>query len=204
MSTTQATEVSRGDKASIWAFLVAGAAIIVTAVVQAANRLGEVLGSGPTPVHIAMPPGTQSSIPYPGGSLDVEVDTAVMQAQELPLASEIAGAASPIVWALVTISITVCLSLLAVSILRGRIFSRRNTRLVTIAGLTGLIGYAFAKLLDTMLANGAVAWASDQELDNLVMSVNPFAFIIAAFAIAVVATVFTVGERLQRETEGLV
>ncbi len=41
-------------------------------------------------------------------------------------------------------------------------------------------------------------------LDNLVMTIAPFTLILGAFAIAAVGTAFTVGDRLQRDTEGLV
>ena len=204
MSTTDTTDVTRGDRAGIWVFIVAGAGIIVAAIVQAILRITEILHPGPVPVPFELPPGTAATLAYPGGSLDVHVDTAVLQAQSLPTASLVAGVAAPIVWSLVTIVITACLCLLSVSILRGRIFSHRNTRLVVAAGLTGLIGYSLANLLTTMLANGAVAWATDRGLDNLVLSLDPFALFLSAFVIAVVATVFTVGDRLQRETEGLV
>jgi tetrahydromethanopterin S-methyltransferase subunit E len=45
---------------------------------------------------------------------------------------------------------------------------------------------------------------SDRTFDNAILSINPFALILGAFIAALLSTVFAVGERLQRETEGLV
>ena len=204
MPPTNATTVSRSDRVGIWFFLVAGVAIAVSAAVQATLRVVELLRPGAVPVHFDLAPETEVQLDYPGGSLAVDVESAVLHAEELPAASLVAGVASPIVWAVVTIAVTACLALLALSILRGQIFSRRNTALVVAAGLTGLVGFALARLFDTMLANGAVALATGGSLDHDAVTFSPFGFLLAGFAIAVISTVFTVGERLQRDTEGLV
>ena len=55
-----------------------------------------------------------------------------------------------------------------------------------------------------MAANGAFAVLSERTFDNVILSVDPFALILAAFVAALLGTVFAVGERLQRDTEGLV
>jgi hypothetical protein len=98
----------------------------------------------------------------------------------------------------------VCLLLLAWSVLQDRVFSRRNTTLVVTAGITGLLGVAAHPFFGNMAANGAFAELSEGTFDNIVMTIEPAALLFAAFVAALAATVFTVGERLQRDTEGLV
>jgi uncharacterized integral membrane protein len=154
---------SRGDRAGLWAFVGAGAAITVATAVFAVMRIVELLSPDPA-----------------------------------------AGVAAPVITALITATVSACLIALAISVLRGTIFSRRNTRLVSVAGIVGLVGYAASELCRTMLANGALAWATDRQVDNIVFGVAPAPYVLAAFVIALVSTVFVVGERLQRETEGLV
>jgi len=97
-----------------------------------------------------------------------------------------------------------CLTLLSRNILRGRVFGKANTRIVTIGGMIGLLGAAASRFFDNMLANAAMAQLTDGPTDTAVMSIEPFTFILAAFALSVIGTVFVVGARLQHETEGLV
>jgi hypothetical protein len=54
-----------------------------------------------------------------------------------------------------------------------------------------------------MLANATVAHMTDNAIDNAVITVEPFTFILAAFVIALIATVFATGDRLQRENVAL-
>lgn len=106
--------------------------------------------------------------------------------------------------ALTVAGIVVCLVWLAVNVLRGRIFSRTNTVLVSVATIGGLVAWAGTALLSTMVANGAIARISDREFDNAVMSLPLEALLLLAFAAAIVATAFTVGDRMRRDTDGLV
>ena len=90
------------------------------------------------------------------------------------------------------------------STVSGRIFGRGRTALVATAGITGLLGFASVRFFDNMLANATVARITDNGIDNAVMSVQPFTFILGAFVIALICTVFSIGDRLQRDTDGLV
>ncbi|EYT56515.1 hypothetical protein H490_0101195 [Leucobacter sp. UCD-THU] len=194
---------SRGDRAGLWAFVGAGAAITVATAVFAIMRIVELLGPDPAPVEVRFA-GLPIEVPAGSGALPAELEAATIRVTDMPVASLAAGVAAPVITALVTAAVSACLIALAISVLRGTIFSRRNTRLVSVAGIVGLVGYAASELCRTMLANGALAWATDRQVDNIVFGVAPAPYILAAFVIALVSTVFVVGERLQRETEGLV
>lgn len=194
---------STGDRAGLWAFVGAGAVVTIITAVLAIQRIVELLGPGPAPVEVRFP-GLPIELPTGTGELPAQLEAATIHVDDMPVASLVAGVAAPVLTTLVTATIAACLIALAISVLRGRIFSRRNTRLVSVAGLVGLVGYAASELCRTMLANGALAWATDRQLDNIVFGVAPAPYVLATFVIALVSTVFVVGERLQRDAEGLV
>lgn len=197
---------SKGDQTALWLFIVAGAALTVATVIGGISRIIEVLAPGPTPVQVNLPSGTNTEVPYGtgGATLSLEIEQATMHATDIPATSVAAGVAAPLLTILVTATIAACLIALAISVLRGAIFSKRNTWLVTVATATGILGYGVIMLCNTMLANGAMARATGGELDNMVFSFELAPLILAAFAIALIGSVFVVGERMQRETEGLV
>src|SRR5690606_20753557 len=98
-----------------------------------------------------------------------------------------------------------CLVLVSRSVLRGRIFSPGNTRLVVTAGIVALVGLGVAPALAGATASSALLKYSEGAFTDVsLFQVELFPFIIGAFAFATVATAFTIGARLQRETEGLV
>ncbi len=194
----------RGDRGALWFSIIVGGAITLLSAVLAVFRIIEILRPGPTPVMVKMVD-VMAEIPYGTGQvLPINVSTAEIQAEDLPLASVIAGVAAPVATTLTLAAITAGLTLLAVSIMRGRIFSKRNTRIVIGTAFTGLLGFSFAQLCETMLANGALAWATQNEIDNTVVSVEPSIYLLGAFAAGLIITVFLAGERMQRDTEGLI
>lgn len=205
MNDTTPYRPSRGDRWSLIAFIVCGVAIVVVTAALAIGRIIEILGPGPTAVSVEFAD-FSAALSYgdSGGTLPVAVDTGTIMATDLPLASTVAGVLGAILAVLLTAAVVMCLIALSVSLLRGTIFSKRNTWLVTTAGMIGLIGAGAAKLFDVMLANGAIASATNREYQGFATSIAPGSFIMAAFIIALVCTVFTIGERMQRDQEGLV
>jgi hypothetical protein len=205
MSPTPRRTLSRGDRASIVVFMIAGASLVVWAIVTAALRINSALESTSVSV-LGQFAGTPAQAPIgPGGSLiEIELNSAVLTTSELPTASLVSLVIAEIIAAATVAIVVACLLLLSVSILRGHIFSRRNTALVATAGITGLVGAAASPFFANMAANGAFAAISDREFDNVIFSVEPLPYVLGAFVIALVATAFTIGERLQRDTDGLV
>jgi hypothetical protein len=197
--------LSRGDRASIVAFMVAGVALVAWAITDAVLRISSALNSSNVSV-LGQFAGTPGQAPIgPGGSLvEIELDRAVLTTSALPTASLVSLVTAETIAAATVTTVVVCLLLLSVSVLSGDIFSRRNTALVATAGITGLVGAAAAPFFSNMAANGAFAAISEREFVNVVISVEPLPYVLGAFVIALIATAFSVGERLQRDTAGLV
>jgi len=205
MSTVEGYRQSKGDRASIVAFIVAGVVLAGWSIVQAVRTIVEAASDRDVRV-LADFVGTTAQAPIgPGGSMrEVELATAYVTAPQLPVASFVALILREILTAATVVGVIVCLVWLAINVLRGRIFSRANTALVAIASIYGLLAWAGIALLNTMVANGAIARISDRDFDNPVMSIPLQPLLLLAFAAAIVATAFTVGDRMRRDTEGLV
>lgn len=196
---------SRSDSIGIWFFMIAGLGIVAWAVVTAAMRIAQALTADEVAV-LGEFEGTPAETPIgpDGAPVAVELDRAFLLTDELPVASLVSLVASEVVFALTVAVVVGCLVLLSASTLRGQVFSRRNTRLVGTAGAVGLIGAAAVPFLGNMAANGAFARISEGTFDNVIMAVDLMPFWLGAFVVAIIGTAFAVGERLQRDTEGLV
>ena len=197
--------LSRPDAAALIGFMVSGAVIAVWVVVNAVRRVLEVIPNRDVPVT-AVFDGTPAQAPLgpDGAAVTVELATARLIAPELPVASVIALVIEQVALVATVLVVVGALLWLTKNIVRGTIFSRTNTALVSTAGIVGLLGFCAVPFFANMGANGAFAWISDRTFDNAVMSVDLFPLLLLAFVAALASTVFTVGDRLQRETAGLV
>jgi len=197
--------VSRADASAMVFFMLAGIVIAAGSIVSAWMRIAEVLPGTDVPV-LAEFAGTMADAPIgpDGADVPVELNTAYITAPDLPTASVAALVAQPLVAAVAVLTVVTCLLIVTWSMLRGRVFSRSNTRLVTAAGMTGLVAYGLVPGLGNMGANGAFAQISDDTFANVVGSVDVSGLFLVAFVAATATLVFTVGDRLRRETEGLV
>jgi hypothetical protein len=187
------------------AFVIAGLAIAAWVAVVAIVRIAELMRGTDVPVLVEFIRGS-AEVPLTDGSgtVPVQLDSGVLVAPQLSPIAIVPGVIAQIVLILTVVTVIGCLVLLSRRFLQGRVFSRANTALVSTAGLTGLLGFAAVRFFDNMLANATVSLVTDNRLENAVISVEPFTWVLAAFVVAVISTAFTVGARLQRETEGLV
>lgn len=212
MSTSEQNALSRGDRGGIIGFSIAGFIIAAWISITAIMRI-IVLASG-TSVPVAVQfVDDVADIPLADGvgTVPIELDRGILVAPQLTPIAIVPGILGQLALIVTVITVIGCLLLLSRSIIGGQVFSRRNTRLVTTASITGLLGFAAVQFFDNMLANATVNIVTDNKLDTVVISVEPFTFVLAAFIVSVIATAFTVGDRLQREkatlekeTEGLV
>lgn len=207
MASPRSTRVlSRGDVASFWLFALAGIAIAIWAVVRSiANIVAAVPNQN---VRVAAPfldTVVQAPLGPDGDPIPVELTGGVITAPSLPPASLGALFIAEGLFAAVVVTVVTLLLLLTADILRGRIFSRRNTGLVSAAGVVTLIGVAGVPFFQNMVANGAIAWLSDRTYDRGDLQLIDLPSLIGiAFVAGLAGTVFAVGDRLQRDTEGLV
>ncbi|KJL23107.1 hypothetical protein [Microbacterium foliorum] len=206
MTSTKTRAISLGDRGALIGFCIAGVAIAAYITVFSIIRIIELARGVDVPVLVEFI-GSKTPVDLPlstGDSISVGLDSAVITAPELPMIAIVPGIIAQIAQILTIVIVIGCLILLARSVLAGRVFSRRNTVLVATAGVTGLLGFAAVRFFDNMLANATVARITGNGVENAVISVEPFTFVLAAFVFALTSTVFVIGDRLQRDTEGLV
>lgn len=198
--------LSRGDTVSLLLFLAAGVGLAVWAVVHSIVTIVDALPN--RDVRVAMPflhTAAQAPLGPDGAPVSVELGSGVVVAPELPLASLWALVIAEVLFAVVVATVVALLLVLTIGILRGQIFSRRNTAIVTTVGAVTLVGLAGVPFFQNMVANGALARISEYGYDRgLVQTIDLPVLLSAAFVAAVAGTVFSVGDRLQRDTEGLV
>ena len=206
MTSTKNRTLSRGDIGSMIGFCISGALIAAYITVFSVIRIIELARGVDVPVLVEFA-GPVNTVDIPlrtGGTLPATLDSATIVAPELPAIGAVPGIIGQVLQIVTVIVVIGCLILLARATVQGRVFGRRSTALVATAGITGLLGFAAVRFFDNMLANATVARITDNGVDNAIISVEPFTFIPAAFVIALIATVFSIGDRLQRDTEGLV
>lgn len=198
--------LSRGDSVSLLLFLAVGVGLAVWAVVHSVVTIAEALPN--RDVRVAMPfvdTVAQAPLGPDGAPVPVELGSGAIIAPELPLASLWALVIAEVLFAAVVTTVVALLLVLTIGILRGQIFSRRNTAIVTVVGTVTLVGLAGVPFFQNMVANGALARISEYGYDRgPVQTIDLPILLGAAFVAAVAGTVFSVGDRLQRDTEGLV
>lgn len=205
MTSTKQGTLSRGDAGALIGFCIAGVAIAAYITVFSIIRILELVSGERVPVMVEfVDQPIEAPLGPDGATIALELDRAIMTADRLPPIATVPGIVGQVIQILTIIVVIGCLMLLARGILAGTVFSRRNTGLVATAGITGLVGFAAVQFFDTMLSNAAVAVVTDNSVDNAVISIEPFTFVLAAFIIALISTAFAIGDRLQRETEGLI
>jgi len=195
----------RGDIISLWIFIAAGIAVAGTTIFFAAWRIIDVATGGPLSVHAAFS-GTTGTAPIgpDGATRDVIVEQALIRPSTLSPAGVGALVIQQVVLAVTVSALVACLLAVTVSVMRGQVFSQRNTRMVAGAGFAGLAAMFGVPFFGNMVANDAFRDISGGSFNNVVMSADLPALILVGFIVAMATTVFSVGDRLQHETDGLV
>ena len=202
MRNTERT-LSTGDRVALALFILVGAFIAITSVCLATVRIVELTSQATIPVSVefidapAIATADEESFP-------VVLDAGVVTVTGLPATGVVPGVLGQIAFAVTAAGLVAALITLSLRILRGTVFDRTNTRLVMGAAILALVGAAAARFFDNMLAGAAMAQVTEGSFDTAVLTVEPFPYLLGAFAAAIVGTVFVVGDRLQRDTEGLV
>jgi hypothetical protein len=195
---------TRSDRVDLWTVIVVGGIVAVFTIVFAVIRLAGILPNSAVEVLVPFV-NTPASLPIgPGGEdVNVEVDQAVLTASGLPGSIVAFLTVAVIIDAAMTLAIVVCAGILCRNLMKGRAFSRANTRLVIASAIVLVAGTALGGFFQTLGANGALAAAGDGSFDGVVTSGSLVPYFIAT-GLAAVALAFKAGERLQRDADGLV
>lgn len=203
-TTTDPTRLSRSDRLAMYLTMLLGAIAIGVTAWHAVARIVEVLPGTNVPVLVPFLDETAGLPIGPGGtSVEVSVDQAVVTVPHPAAATQFALVAEPVVTALAIIAGIGLLGLFCWNLARGRAFARANVRLVWWGvGVLG-IGWFTGSMLTNMTVNGALSAISDYQYDGIIFQSN-WLPLLGVLALGAIGGAFQIGEKLQRETEGLV
>jgi hypothetical protein len=191
--------------ADLWSVLVVGAVVIVASLVRLVGDVARLLPNRDVPVDVLLT-GARVELPIgPGGALvPATVDGAALPVSDMPAATFASALGAAAVPPLATIAVTVCVLLLCRQMLSGRFFSRTATRLITAVSVLVAGGWALHLAFTVMATNGVLALVADPAVADEVRTPVSWTAILAAMAVGALAAAFGAGERMQRDTEGLV
>lgn len=202
--TITAPTLSRSDRVGMYATIVLGLIGAAGVVWTTITRLVEVAPGRNVPVLVPFMDETAELPIGPDGALvPVAVDQAVVIVPQPAAATQFALVAEPIVIGLSLLVSIVLLCAFCWNLARGRAFHRGTTRIIFAGAGTVLAGWALGSLFTTMTINGALSAVSEYSYEGVLFSTD-FTPPIVALALAAVGAGFQIGERLRRDTEGLV
>ncbi|TSD57524.1 DUF2975 domain-containing protein [Aeromicrobium piscarium] len=192
----------RGD---LWAVIVVGAAVALGSVWSIIMSLIEIVPNSDVPVRVQLV-GETFDLPIgpDGAPVEAGVDEITVHVSDLPVASHVSAMGAAIVPSLAVIAVAVCVLLLCRNLLRGEFFSRTNTRLVITTSMVIAFGWVITLLFTVMASNGALAQIEARPVYESVQFHLDWYAVLAAMAVGALGAAFHAGERMQRDTEGLV
>lgn len=201
---TASTALSRADRVGMYLTVALGIAGAVATIWVTVARLAAVLSGHGIPVLVPFVDETADLPIGPGGArVAVDVDQAIVTVTDPAPATYFALVAGPIVTGLAILAGIVLLCLLCLNLARGRAFAASTVRIVFVGTGVLLGGWVLGSLFQTMGVNGTLAAVSDHQYDGVLFQTD-FSAVFAALALGAIGAAFQVGNRLQRETEGLV
>ncbi|PPL19856.1 hypothetical protein [Microterricola pindariensis] len=204
---TAGHQLRRAERGSLFFFAVVAAAYGVLVAVGSAARIVAVLVAETIEVQMsavfAVP---DSAVTGPARLVSGSFDSALLVLADVSTPARLLLAASALALGLAQVLIAGTIVFASIGLVRGRPFGRSMTWLLATASITliagGLLGYALGIAAQFTIA---------AELNpDPVGSVFPFAggfdltIVFVGVVLGVVAAAFEIGERMQRDTDGLV
>lgn len=205
MSTPSNYRPAKADRVALVILMLLGAAIIIASAIDFVTSTVRTLGPGQhtiNPTFFELP----AKLPLGPGGAEV---SAVVTAATVDVPALVAPATGFLIAEHATsfVAITtviVCLLILGKRALRGVFFGRGNTALVVTTGFAAIFGVMLPPILGQMGTTEALLDLSEGDYFSFGVSANAVYFFVAIFVFGIIATAYTVGARIQRETEGLV
>lgn len=196
---------AKADRVTLVVLMLLGAAIIVASAVSFVSATVGILGPGP---HTITPIFSDLSGKLPlgpnGADVSASVSAATVEIPELVAPATGFLIAEAAVQFIALTTVIVCLLVLGRRALRGQFFGRANTALIVTTGFSAIFGFMLPPILGQMGTTEALLDLSEGSFFNFMVTLNPVELFIAIFVFGIIATAYTVGSRIQRETEGLV
>lgn len=193
---------SRSDLLSV---LIVGAGIIVWNLVVMVRDVIALLPNRDVDLTVLLS-GVPLELPIgPGGSpISAEISSAVIPASDMPAFVLALAIGAVVVVPLATIAIAVLVLGLCRNILEGRFFSPTATKLITSISLVIAGAWLLQLGCSVMTSNWALTHVTDPTVFDSADRPISFTPIFVSMAVGALAAVFKAGERMQRDSEGLI
>ncbi|GAA1316002.1 hypothetical protein ACFSWE_02005 [Leucobacter albus] len=192
------------DRVTLYALIATGLAIGIERAIRLWNRVASITGPGPHRAPVT-PRNLETVVQLgSGGGTQAEITTGTLKVAELSGPETGLLITQEVVTFLAIATIIVCLTLLARNTIRGTVFHRSNTALLTGAGLAAAAGYGAWTFFGQMASNEIISRLSVARPAVYGTSGDFMPYFLGLFAFGIVTVAYAVGARLQRETEGLV
>jgi hypothetical protein len=200
----QATSVAPSDRAGLYMTAVGAGIGILMAILTTAERIVQLAKGADIPVLVPLT-GENAELPLgpQGTPVPVAIETGTVLVNDPAVATEFAMWAQPIVMGLAVVAGLIVAALFVLRLARGQAFQRGTERYAFAAALIVTVAYFLNTILTNMVTNGSLAAVSGGDYESVTFTVS-LAPVAAVFLIASVGVALKIGERLQRETEGLV
>lgn len=198
------TQLDKADRIGMYGSIVMVAIGIGLAVTRAVARLSEVSAGHDIPVTVPLSDETAALPLGPDGAdVTATVETATVVVADPAPATLFALWAEPIWLAVATSAGLVIAAMFFLRLARGRAFTSGASRLAFAGAIVLTVGWFGSGILTNMTTNGAMSALSDYTYESVTFEVD-LAPGLAILVIAAIGAALQIGERLQRETEGLV
>ncbi|WP_062209910.1 hypothetical protein [Demequina oxidasica] len=198
------SRLDRSDRIGMYLSVVLVAVTASLAIAAAVRRLLEVGSGSHVPVTVPLA-GESTMIPVgPHGSMvAATIDSATIIVPDPAPATLFALYAQPIWMALAVCAGMVIAALFFLRLARGRAFSKGASALAYGGAAVIMAGWFGWVILTNMTTNGALSAVSDYTYDSVQFE-GGLAPALVALIVGAIGAALGMGERLQRETEGLV
>lgn len=205
-TTVRPTILDRSDVFVLWLFAVLAALVGVLSLISVVPAIVELFGDDlPVTLSAAMTVPTDAAT----GSATIlsgTFDRADLVVSGIDVGPRVALAGSMAATAVMTAVVAASIVAMCRAVLLGRPFVRSATWLVATASITLIAGSLIGAGLDTVAMFSIVAALNPDPMDAVFpfMSEYDFGPLLIGLVLAVVATAFQLGQKMQRDTEGLV
>ncbi len=196
--------LGRADRSALWFSVAVVSLGAVVTVASAIARIVEIASGAEVPVTAELSGQTAPLTLGPDGSeVDAVVETATVMLHD-PSGGVLAALyAQPVWWALTVTTGLVLAGALLVLLARGRAFAGRASRFVYVGALVLAVGWFGNVVLDAVVTGAAIDSISDGTSASWALEIDLVPFLGILF-LGALGGAFQVGERLHKETEGLV
>lgn len=195
--------ISRSNRISMYSYAGIGAIAAVAVAAQTIARLVAVAPGHDLEVTVPLRQNAQLPLGPHGAPVEALVQQAVVTVANPTPATLFALRAQPIVVGASLIAGILLAALFCMRMARGHAFKKGTALFAYLGAIVLGAGWTLSALFGQMSANGAISAISDHSYDIELFETN-WMVAFGALALGAVGVALQVGERLHRDTEGLV